>query len=71
VHHAAGTSASIEDAILPTWLPATPSWWTAKWSATPTEGALLVMGHKAGLDIDATREKLPRLAHCHSTRPTS
>lgn len=28
----------------------------------PTEGALLVLGHKAGLDIDATRESLPRLA---------
>ena len=28
----------------------------------PTEGALLVLGHKAGLDIDATREKYPRLA---------
>lgn len=28
----------------------------------PTEGALLVLAHKAGLDIDATREGLPRLA---------
>ena len=28
----------------------------------PTEGALLVLGYKAGLDIDATRERLPRLA---------
>ena len=28
----------------------------------PTEGALLVLAHKAGLDIDATRERLPRLA---------
>ena len=28
----------------------------------PTEGALLVLGHKAGLDIDATRERMPRLA---------
>ena len=28
----------------------------------PTEGALLVLGYKAGLDIDATREQLPRLA---------
>ena len=28
----------------------------------PTEGALLVLGHKAGLDIDGTRESLPRLA---------
>lgn len=28
----------------------------------PTEGALLVLAHKAGLDVDATREGLPRLA---------
>ena len=28
----------------------------------PTEGALLVLGAKAGLDIEATREKFPRLA---------
>ena len=28
----------------------------------PTEGALVVPGHKAGLDIDASRERLPRLA---------
>jgi Ca2+-transporting ATPase len=28
----------------------------------PTEGALLVLGHKAGLDLDATRQRLPRLA---------
>ena len=28
----------------------------------PTEGALLVLGAKAGLDTEATREKYPRLA---------
>jgi Ca2+-transporting ATPase len=28
----------------------------------PTEGALLVLGHKAGLDIDGTRSRWPRLA---------
>ena len=28
----------------------------------PTEGALLVLGYKAGMDIDETRERLPRLA---------
>ena len=28
----------------------------------PTEGALLVLAHKAGLDIEASREKFPRLA---------
>ena len=28
----------------------------------PTEGALLVLAHKAGLDLDATRERYPRVA---------
>ena len=28
----------------------------------PTEGALLVLGHKAGLNTDDTREHTPRLA---------
>ena len=28
----------------------------------PTEGALLVLAYKAGMDIDVTREALPRLA---------
>ena len=28
----------------------------------PTEGALLVLGHKAGVDIEGTRDALPRLA---------
>jgi Ca2+-transporting ATPase len=42
--------------------PATRSSSTARSSATPTEGALLVLGYKAGLDTDATKERLPRLA---------
>src|SRR6185437_7219221 len=28
----------------------------------PTEGALLVLAYKAGLDIEATRERYPRVA---------
>ena len=62
VHHAAGTSASIEDAILPYVLASDAKLVDGKVVGDPTEGALLVLGHKAGLDIDATREKLPRLA---------
>ena len=46
----------------PTCSPATPSSSTARSSAIPTEGALLVLAYKAGLDIDETREQLPRLA---------
>ena len=62
VHHAAGSSASIEDAILPYVLASDAKLVDGKVVGDPTEGALLVLGHKAGLDIDATRERLPRLA---------
>ena len=62
VQHAAGTSASIDDAILPYVLASDAKLVDGKVVGDPTEGALLVLGHKAGLDIDATRERLPRLA---------
>ena len=62
VHHAAGTSASIEAAILPYIVASDAQLVDGKVVGDPTEGALLVLGHKAGLDIDATRERLPRLA---------
>jgi Ca2+-transporting ATPase len=62
VHHAAGTSANIEDAILPYLVASDAKLVDGKVVGDPTEGALLVLGYKAGLDIDATRERLPRLA---------
>jgi P-type Ca2+ transporter type 2C len=62
VHHAAGTSASIEDAILPYLIASDAQLAEGNVVGDPTEGALLVLGHKAGLDIDITRERLPRLA---------
>ena len=62
VHHAAGSAATIEDAILPYVVASDATLVAGKVVGDPTEGALLVLGHKAGLDIDATREKLPRLA---------
>jgi P-type Ca2+ transporter type 2C len=62
VQHAAGTSATIEDAILPYVVASDAKLVDGKVVGDPTEGALLVLGHKAGLDIDATRERLPRLA---------
>ena len=62
VHHAAGSSASIEDAILPYLVASDAKLVDGKVVGDPTEGALLVLGYKAGLDIDATRDRLPRLA---------
>ena len=54
--------ASIEDAILPYVVASDAQLVDGKVVGDPTEGALLVLAHKAGLDIDATRERLPRLA---------
>jgi Ca2+-transporting ATPase len=62
VHHAAGSAATIEDAILPYIVASDATLVDGKVVGDPTEGALLVLGYKAGLDIDATREQLPRLA---------
>jgi Ca2+-transporting ATPase len=62
IHHAAGTSDTIEDAILPYLVASDAKLVDGTVVGDPTEGALLVLGFKAGLDIDATRERLPRLA---------
>ena len=62
VHHAAGSTASIEDAVLPYLVASDAKLVDGKVVGDPTEGALLLLGHKAGLDIDGTRERLPRLA---------
>ena len=60
VHHAAGKSVSIERAILPYVIASDARLEGGKVVGDPTEGALLVLAHKAGLDIEATREQLPR-----------
>jgi P-type Ca2+ transporter type 2C len=62
VQHAAGSSDTIDEAILPYVVASDAKLVNGKVVGDPTEGALLVLGHKAGLDIDATREKYPRLA---------
>ncbi|WP_326835590.1 HAD-IC family P-type ATPase [Amycolatopsis rhabdoformis] len=62
VHHAAGSAGGIETAILPYLLASDAKIVDGKVVGDPTEGALLVLGAKAGLDADATREKLPRTA---------
>jgi P-type Ca2+ transporter type 2C len=62
VHHAAGSTDTIEDAILPYVVASDAKLVEGKLVGDPTEGALLVLAHKAGLDADATRERYPRLA---------
>ena len=62
VHHAAGTTAALEEPILPYLVASDAKLVDGKVVGDPTEGALLVLGYKAGLDIEATRERLPRLA---------
>jgi P-type Ca2+ transporter type 2C len=62
VQHAAGSAPSIDDAILPYLVASDAKLVDGKVVGDPTEGALLVLGHKAGMDIDETRERLTRLA---------
>ncbi|HEY3650737.1 MAG TPA: HAD-IC family P-type ATPase, partial [Streptosporangiaceae bacterium] len=62
VHHAAGAAADIEDSILPYLMASDARLVDGKVVGDPTEGALLVLGYKAAVDIDETRERLPRLA---------
>ncbi|WP_030664715.1 HAD-IC family P-type ATPase [Streptomyces rimosus] len=62
VHHAAGSSTTIEQAVLPYLVASDATLVDGKVIGDPTEGALVVLCHKAGLDIDSTRERLPRLA---------
>ena len=63
VHHVAGATATIEDAILPYLMASDATLVHGKVVGDPTEGALLVLGHKAGLDIDGTRETAAPAGH--------
>jgi Ca2+-transporting ATPase len=62
IQRAAGSSDTIEDAILPYVIASDATLAEGRVLGDPTEGALLVLAHKAGLDIDATRERSTRLA---------
>ncbi|MFJ3792853.1 cation-translocating P-type ATPase [Kitasatospora sp. NPDC090091] len=62
IHHVAGASADVEDAVLPFLIANDAELVDGEVVGDPTEGALLVLGHKAGLDTEASRERYPRLA---------
>ena len=62
VQRAAGSGDTIEDAILPYVIANDAKLVDGKVVGDPTEGALLVLAYKVGLDIEATRDRHPRLA---------
>jgi Ca2+-transporting ATPase len=62
VHHAAGSTDTIDEAILPYIIANDALLVDGNVVGDPTEGALLVLAYKAGLDLDVTRERFPRLA---------
>ncbi len=62
VQHTVGSSASIDDAIMPFIVASDAELVHGEVVGDPTEGALLVLGSKAGLNIDGCREKYPRVA---------
>ena len=62
VKHTAGNTNTIEAAILPFVITNDAKLVDGKVVGDPTEGALLVLGHKVKLDIEGTQEAYPRLA---------
>jgi P-type Ca2+ transporter type 2C len=62
ISHPAGQTDTLDAAILPYVVASDTKLVDGKVVGDPTEGALLVLAHKAGVFIDATREELPRLA---------
>jgi Ca2+-transporting ATPase len=62
VKHTAGNTNTIENAILPFLITNDAKLVDGKVVGDPTEGALLVLGHKAKLDVEGTQAAYPRLA---------
>ena len=63
VHHTAGNTNTIEAAILPFLITNDAKLVDGKVVGDPTEGALLVLGHKVKLDIEGTQAGLPPTCH--------
>jgi Ca2+-transporting ATPase len=62
VHHEAGRGDTIEDAIVPYVVASDATLVEGRVVGDPTEGALLVLAYKAGLDLESTRARYPRIA---------
>jgi len=62
IHHPVGKTDTVGAAILPYVVASDARLVNGKVVGDPTEGALLVLAHKAGLVIEATREQPLRLA---------
>ena len=62
IEHAAGNTNTIEDAIVPFLIANDAKLVDGSVVGDPTEGALLVLGHKAKLDVEGTQATYPRLA---------
>src|SRR6478672_10750117 len=62
ISHPAGKTDTIEAAIIPYVIASDAKLVDGKVVGDPTEGALLVLAHKAGLHIEASRDRFPRLA---------
>jgi P-type Ca2+ transporter type 2C len=62
VNHTAGNTNTIEQAILPFLIANDAKLVDGKVVGDPTEGALLILGHKAKLDVERTQAAYPRLA---------
>ncbi len=62
ITHPAGKTDTIEEAILPYVIASDATLVEGKVVGDPTEGALLVLAHKAGMSIDTTRDQRPRIA---------
>jgi Ca2+-transporting ATPase len=62
ISHPAGKTDTLDAAILPYVVASDAKLVDGKVVGDPTEGALLVLAHKAGVSVEATREQLPRIA---------